>query len=416
MRSFDINSFTLPKIDLQQYDYQLPSERIASYPVDNRSSSKLLVANASSEKIYHENFNNITEYIPANSLIAVNETKVISARLKAQKPTGGQAEILVISPVDGRDPQIALNDKCNTCWNCIIGGRNIRNNMELTHPSGIGYIATIIEKQGNTAKIEFMYDNRTTFAEIIDYYGLTPLPPYIKREAKAEDKKRYQTVYAVNEGSVAAPTAGLHFSKELFDDLYKEKNIDIAKLTLHVGPGTFKPIESDIQSHNMHIEQVIVSINTIKKLCDHFQNHSDKTLIATGTTSLRTLETLYWIGASSIINKTVTIDDALTQNAPYYYASKHSLPTSEEAFNRLLTILDMYNEDYLRCNTQLFIVPGYEFHTADALITNFHMPKSTLILLVAAFVGTKMWRKIYNEALTNDYRFLSYGDSSILFR
>lgn len=410
----------IPKARTEDYSYDLPEKRIAKYPLEERDKSKLLVADAGSEKISHHTFSDMPELLPANSLLVVNNTKVIQARFNMLKPTGGKAEILCVEPREpSRDPQIAMKTKNRAKWICIVGGRKVIEGLTLS-PSGDNHndlSATILERTENEALVEFSWKGDLTFSEIVEEMGKIPLPPYIKRDAEEKDKSTYQTVYAEKEGSIAAPTAGLHFTEAVIEKI-KTKGIDFAEVVLHVGPGTFKPVESDdISRHEMHSERISVTKELIERLISQLDNKNK--IIATGTTSLRTLESIYWIGAlihSGEIESLNFRGYTPKQWDAYRLAHEVNLPSSLESLKSILGLLEKENRNELVSYTQLLIVPGYEFRLVDALITNYHLPKSTLILLVAAFVGNEFWREIYKEALENDYRFLSYGDSSLLIR
>ncbi|MDR0927093.1 MAG: S-adenosylmethionine:tRNA ribosyltransferase-isomerase [Ignavibacteria bacterium] len=390
-------------LDLTDYDYNLPADNIALQPLENRYDSRLLVFGGST-KIEHSTFRNIANYIPANSILIRNSTKVIPARLILHKQTGGAVELLCIEPIlPSNDPQIAMTAMGSCKWECIVGGRNVNVGMELNADF---LTANILERYENKAVVEFRWNNNTTFAQTIDAIGKIPLPPYIKRDANEDDKYRYQTVYANIDGSVAAPTAGLHFSQNTFNAL-KAKNIDIAEVVLHVGPGTFVPIDTSIAEHKMHNEQFFVSRNTIETLANNYAKENGF-IVATGTTSLRTLESLYWSGVKLLRKEPL---GNIAQNYPYSINADYS---SEEAFARLHKYMADNGMDMLNGRTQLFITPGYKIRTINALITNFHLPKSTLLLLVSAFIGIDNCKQVYAEALKENYRFLSYGDSSLL--
>lgn len=401
-------------ININDFDYDLPKERIASEPLANRDKSKLLSCNENGE-ISHHIFSDIVDLIPQGSLIAFNKTKVISARLLCTKPTGGKAELLLFEPQD--DYQISLSSRKNVVWKCIVGGRKINPGLELlTENEGVKLTARIIEKTENEADVEFEWNSDITFAEVLNIIGNVPLPPYIKREAKKSDKQNYQTVYAKYDGSVAAPTAGLHFTDNVLRAL-KQKNIDEMEVTLHVGLGTFLPVvDDDVSKHVMHREKIIIKLDEIKKIRDFFSNRNASELfIATGTTSVRTLESLYWHAVKVYFEN---IDPAFIKTEQWVYQNYESkkLPTIIELFNELINKLEEINIETIEGETSLMIVPGYEFKLIEALITNFHMPKSTLLMLISAFVGDDNRRAIYEAALNNDYRFLSYGDSSFLIR
>lgn len=401
-------------VNLDDFDYNLPKDRIALFPLDERDKSKLLVAYCSKREIQHSYFYNIENYIPENSIIIVNSTKVIQARINLHKPTGGKVELLCITPlVPSSDPQVTMQSKGSCRWKCIVGGRKVLANTILSL-SDYNFTAKILSRFENYADVEFNYPGNLSFAEILAEIGKIPLPPYINRESTELDNQRYQTIYSRVQGSVAAPTAGLHFTETVINNL-KAKNIKFDEVILHVGPGTFVPIEKSVHEHNMHEEQFYVSTNTLESII--ISSKKGAKIIATGTTTLRTLESLYWIGAKIYFEKYDFEQTVfLNQFEPYQIYEKYGKINLEQSFNSILDKLTQKKLSFISGYTKLFIVPGYEIQTASALITNFHLPKSTLLLLVYAFVGSDFWKDIYNEALNNDYRFLSYGDSSLLIR
>jgi S-adenosylmethionine:tRNA ribosyltransferase-isomerase len=405
-----MNKFKIPSINLDEYNYNLPQDRIPKFPVKERSKSKLLYADINAEKISNHLFENISELIPDNSSIVINSTKVIAARLNLLKQTGGKAEILLINPIKPSiDPQIVMQTSNNIVWDCIIGGKRI-NEGSILKGTKHNFHAEILKRYENKAIVEFNWEDDKSFGEILEEMGKIPLPPYLKRDTEEEDKERYQTIYAKEQGSVAAPTAGLHFTDNTIE-LLKKRNISFHELILHVGPGTFVPIESDVQNHNMHNERIFVNIETIMAIYEDLKNK--KRIIATGTTSVRTLESLFWAGQKIISFGDIEFNENfIRQWDPYYQYKNIAKPI--ESIEALINHLNKKNITVITGETSLFIVPGYEFKLVDGIITNFHLPKSTLILLVAAFTGKELWRKIYNYALDNDYRFLSYGDSSLL--
>jgi len=413
---------SIPKIDIIDFDYNLPNDKIALFPTTNREASKLLVAETFRNTITHSKFSDIDQYIPENSLLVLNNTKVIAARLLVAKPTGGKAEILCTEPISPSfDPQITMTATKTCIWKCIIGGRSIKEGMilkPLISNKKIDVIqldAEVMNKNGMDAIVKFQWNSDImTFADILSELGTVPLPPYINRNIIKEDKERYQTVYANNDGSVAAPTAGLHFSHDVLEKI-KTKNIHICNLTLHVGVGTFKPVDDDgINNHDMHEEQIFVTKDAIDLIYSAFKEN--KKIITVGTTSLRTLETLYRIGINlfhSNYNNFANDGFFLDQWEVYYQMNTVS---PELSFASLLNYMDDNNIQDLHGKTKLLILPGYEINTISGLITNFHLPRSTLLMLVGAFIGEDFRKIIYQEALNMDYRFLSYGDSSILLK
>ena len=401
-------------LSIKDYTYSLPEERIAKYPLAERDASKLLIYKEG--KIAEDIYRNVADYITTDSLLVFNDTKVVEARLLFQKSTGGIIEIFCLEPHQ-RYPDItsAMLQHEKVLWYCLIGGASkwkhgqILEKKIIYNSNELVLNARYVEKAGDSFVVELSWnDPSLSFAEVLHLFGAIPLPPYIKREAEASDTERYQTVYAHYEGSVAAPTAGLHFTKTVFEKL-NEKNIQKDFVTLHIGAGTFKPVKTEVmQEHEMHAEHFTVSISLIQNLIDHL----DKNIIAVGTTSLRTLESLYWLGAK------LTTDDRrrtpeITQWEVYDQVEKNI--SAKEALENLMKWMDEKGLNSLTEKTQIIIAPGYQFKIVNGLVTNFHQPQSTLLLLVAAFIG-KDWRKVYSYALENNFRFLSYGDGSLLWR
>lgn len=391
------------EILIKDYSYELPQERIALYPLPERDQSKLLVYRAGA--IEHSKFTKLSSFLPAKSTLFFNNTRVIPARLHFQKETGATIELFLLSPVwPGTLVQQAMESKQSNRWVCTIGNlKRWPDGTQLTKSiHQVSISATLIDREAGI--VEFHWTPaELSFAEIISQTGLTPLPPYLKRQAEESDRLRYQTVYSNHEGAVAAPTAGLHFTDRILEEL-KSKEHKIEFLTLHVSAGTFQPVKvENAFEHPMHCEQVIVTSQNIMELV------SANPTIAVGTTSLRTLESLYWYGVKLINDPSLAFE--ITQFDPYQLPSRISKLKALEAIQKKMEI---ENLESITGETSIMIMPGYDFKVADALITNFHQPGSTLMLLVAAFVGSD-WKDIYNEALKNDYRFLSYGDSSLLF-
>lgn len=395
-------------IDVNEYDYPLENERIAKHPLNNRDSSKLLVYK--DKTIYNSTFSSIKEFLFPGDLLVFNNTKVVQARLQFTKHTGANIEIFLLNPVNPPEYNLAFSSKFETKWNCIVGNIKRWKDEVLELPiNGYNTIlkAKKIERTPDGAMISFSWDgNEVNFAQIIESCGKVPIPPYLNREPIYDDKSRYQTVYAKPEGSVAAPTAGLHFTDGIFEEL-RRKGVDFGELTLHVGAGTFRPVKSEtIGGHEMHTERIYIN----KKLLGKLLNISSK-VVAVGTTSMRTLESYYWLGVKLIENPNMA-ELHVNQWDGYALNGNHSL---SDALNALDQYMEKHGLDELSASTQMIIVPGYKFKIVDALITNFHQPRSTLLLLVAAFIGDN-WKRVYNHALDNNFRFLSYGDSSILFR
>ncbi|MES2429995.1 MAG: S-adenosylmethionine:tRNA ribosyltransferase-isomerase [Bacteroidota bacterium] len=390
-------------ISINNYTYDLPHERIALHPLDERDASKLLIYQ--NGKITQEVYKNIHQYIPENSLLVFNDTKVINARIIFTKSTGGAIEIFLLEPWQA-DYTTALTAKKSIQWKCFIGGVSKwkEGPLELEIQNSKLKIE-LIEKLSDAYIVEFSWDGGDSFAEIVEAVGKIPLPPYIKREVDVEDADRYQTVYAKYDGSVAAPTAGLHFTENIFNELNK-KNVSKDFVTLHVGAGTFKPVKAAVmQDHEMHAEWIDVSIETIQQLIDNLDN----TIIAVGTTSLRTIESLYWMGVKALQNP-----EQLQLTQWEVYDELNGTISPKEALQALINWLKQKNKTSLFTQTQILIAPGYKFKIVKAFVTNFHQPNSTLLLLVAAAVGEE-WKNIYDYALKNDFRFLSYGDGSLLF-
>jgi S-adenosylmethionine:tRNA ribosyltransferase-isomerase len=393
---------------ISDFDYRLPDEQIAKHPLVERDKSRLLLYNK--ESIGDDIFLNIANYLPENSLVLFNNTKVVQARLLFKRSSGAQIEIFLLEPISPFDYVLSFATTTKVLWKCIVGNLKKWKEEELMMPipnSKSILCAKRIRNLTEGIEIELSWnDTSLSFARIVELCGNIPIPPYLNRLADSNDKDRYQTIYARPEGSVAAPTAGLHFTNNVFKSL-EHKNIDIEYLTLHVGAGTFKPVKANnIADHEMHTEHFIIKKSTIQKLLDHKGKR-----IVVGTTSLRTLESIYWLGVKVIEGK-LNEQLLVSQWEPY------ELPDNicvDEALKALVSYIDSKNVDWLSASTQILIVPGYNIRMADGLITNYHQPRSTLLLLVAAFIG-KDWKKVYEYALANDFRFLSYGDSSLLMK
>ncbi|MGZ8537343.1 MAG: S-adenosylmethionine:tRNA ribosyltransferase-isomerase [Flavisolibacter sp.] len=399
-------------IYISDYNYDLPHERIAEVPLSQRDHSKLLVFD--NGHIMDSNFENLTDFLPEESTLILNNTRVIEARLLFQKTTGGVIEIFCLEPhVQSIEQSLSRNEK--TEWLCLIGGASKwKPGLILEKELFVGDLRVILSakycgKKEDSFIIEFSWQpEHFPFIEILHLAGVIPLPPYIKREATEVDKERYQTVFSRHEGSVAAPTAALHFTPAIFEKLAAKK-ININYITLHVGAGTFKPVKSEtLATHNMHREPFTVS----KKLLLDLINA--KTVIAVGTTSLRTLESLYWLGIK-LINGLLNEEWKIDQWEAYEMEKSSENINTEKSLQSLVDWMEQHHQTEIHCFTGMIIVPGYRFRIPKALITNFHQPKSTLLLLVSAFVGED-WKKIYQHAMDNEYRFLSYGDSSLLWK
>lgn len=407
-----MNHTGLHKTDMHNYRYRLPEDRIAKHPVQKRDASKLLIYKNGS--IRTSTFGQITEHLPEGSPLVFNNTKVIQARILFRKPTGARIEIFCMKPLKPSDYPSSFESRGHCSWECLIGNNRKWKEGSLSkelriHGKNVILRAERIRQKGQLSEVGFWWDNLAIrFADILDAAGRTPIPPYLKRESGREDRLRYQTVYSRIKGSVAAPTAGLHFTPKVLDSLAgsgKEK----IELTLHIGAGTFRPIKDpSVLNHKMHTEYFRIEGGQIEEIRDHAGN-----LTAVGTTSVRTLESLFWLGAGVLNHK----DPAgagmhLEQWTPYKYPLECEPRKSLDA---LLTVMKKHKLSYLDGSTALMIAPGYRFRMVRNLITNFHLPRSSLLLLVAAFIGED-WRKVYQYALENDFRFLSYGDSSLLLR
>lgn len=400
----------VPNIRIEDFNYPLPDERIAKYPLKERDGSKLLIYK---DGIPQESaFKSISEHIPADSMMVFNDTKVVPARLHFQRESGAHIEIFCLEPVLPEEyvTMFAVTDRCR--WKCIVGNvkRWKNDTLHLYNPlndadiSEMSLHADLIERCGETSVVEFSWANGAPFSRVLEICGSIPIPPYLNRDTETIDLERYQTLYARFRGSVAAPTAGLHFTESVLEAI-RSKNVTTNTVCLHVGAGTFLPVKSEnVADHTMHREPFVVTLEFIERL----RNRTGK-VVAVGTTSVRTLESLYYVGVKCI--ETGAPAD-VQQWDPYTSAAKYTL---EESLDALIAYLKSNGLDELKVGTRIIIVPGYDFKVVDVLVTNFHQPQSTLLLLISAFVGGD-WRNIYDFALANDFRFLSYGDSSILFR
>ena len=399
-------------IRIQDYSYILPEERIAKYPLANRDDSKLLIFK--NGEIQNDVYRNIASYLPTDSQIIFNDTKVIEARLHFQKSTGGVIEIFCLEPSEQyADITTAMTQHGSVFWKCLIGGASKwKHGMVLEkklkqHNEELTITAKIHDREADTFIIEFNWNPSTlSFAEVLHSAGAIPLPPYIKRDVEPNDAERYQTIYARENGSVAAPTAGLHFSSSIFGDL-KKKRIDIHYVTLHVGAGTFKPVKATtLGAHEMHPEFFEVHIDFMQSLL------SGKKRIAVGTTTARTLETLYWLGVKTMQQPFIQIHDLHLEQWEAYELPQDV--SSMEAIQNLLEWMKKNEISRLITKTKLLIAPGYRMRLVNILVTNFHQPQSTLLLLVAAVAGEN-WKKIYDYALQHEFRFLSYGDGCVIW-
>ena len=400
-------------IHISDFDYNLPEERIAKYPVAVRDQSKLLLYNKG--QISDHIFTSLPDFLPEGSLMVFNNTKVIQARLHFRKETGALIEIFCLEPYAPNDYQLIFEQRHSCQWLCLIGNRKKWKEGALSRVIRVeGREITLRAEEkgcvGTSDVIEFSWDGGDlTFAEVLDTIGELPIPPYLNRETEESDKETYQTVYSKIEGSVAAPTAGLHFTERVLDAIDR-KGIERDEITLHVGAGTFKPVKSiEIEDHEMHSEYIFVPKTSVEKLLRHGGHCT-----AVGTTSVRTLESLYYIGVKLIQNPDATEEELhIKQWMPYELSKSMSGITTTASLQAVLDYLERNELNALHTSTQIIIAPGYHYHIVERMVTNFHMPKSTLLLLVSAFIGDD-WRKVYTYALGHDFRFLSYGDSSLL--
>jgi len=396
-------------IYIDEYNYPLPDERIAKYPLAERDHSKLLVYR--NGQVSEDHFYNVGNYIPAHSLLVYNNTRVIQARLVFHKESGARIEVFCLEPIAPHDYQLSLGSQTGCTWKTMIGNlKKWKEGKLALHVGTTTLYAERLSTTGNTHEVQFTWDDTTiSFAEILDAMGELPIPPYLNRATEESDKTTYQTVYSKIKGSVAAPTAGLHFTDKVLDDL-RGRGIQMSEVTLHVGAGTFQPVKTeDANLHTMHTEIIAVprqAIEDIKANIGH--------IVAVGTTSMRTLESLYFIGEHLQPATCNLQPDTIHVGQFEPYEGEHTLST-EQSMQAILDYLDRTHQDTLHAETQIMIEPGYQFHVVDQLITNFHQPKSTLLLLVSAFVHGD-WHTIYDYALSHNFRFLSYGDSSILYR
>lgn len=402
-------AFNTNPVFIDEFDYSLPDERIAKYPLPQRDSSKLLVYK--SGQIAESRFSSVADFLPENALLVYNNTRVIQARLEFFKSTGARIEVFCLEPLTPADYAQSLGATTECVWKCMVGNLKKWKDGPLSKAitvsgEGCTFTAELLQTEGNTHSLRFSWDNAEIhFADILEHAGELPIPPYLHRKTEESDLTAYQTVYSKIKGSVAAPTAGLHFTDAVFESL-KPKNIQIDEVTLHVGAGTFQPVKTrDIAEHHMHTEVISVHRATIANLQKNLGN-----IIAVGTTSVRTLESLYHLTPNSSPRGEGNVNLKIGQWAPYENPKEIS---AFDALQNLIDYLDANNMDTLHAETQIMIKPGYNFRIVNGMITNFHQPKSTLLLLVSAFTKGK-WKQIYDFALANDFRFLSYGDSSLL--
>lgn len=400
----------IPQIRIEEFDYNLPDERIAKYPLEKRDASKLLMYREG--KVSEYQFSTLPQILPEDSIMVFNDTKVVPARLHFQRESGAHIEIFCLEPVSPEEyvSMFAVTDSCR--WKCIVGNvkRWKNDTLSLYNPGNAREIsemdlrADLVERCGETSIVEFKWSNGASFSKVLEVCGSVPIPPYLNRETEDVDLERYQTLYARYRGSVAAPTAGLHFTESVLDAI-RNRNISTDTVCLHVGAGTFLPVKSSMVSeHTMHREPFVVTLALLERILA-----SEGDVIAVGTTSVRTLESLYYIGVSCI-EKGMPCD--VGQWDPYSREYEYS---TEQSIKAIISYLKENGLDELKLGTRIIIVPGFRFRIVDVLVTNFHQPQSTLLLLISAFVDGE-WKSIYDYALENGFRFLSYGDSSVLFR
>jgi S-adenosylmethionine:tRNA ribosyltransferase-isomerase len=399
------------EIHIEEYNYSLPDERIAKFPLPKRDESKLLLYKEG--EVGETIFKHLADYLPEGSLLIFNNTRVIQARLLFQKETGARIEVFCLEPVEPHDYALMFQQTEHCTWTCLVGnlkkwkGGVLSKSLSI-HGEQVTLRAERMQTHGDTHRIAFRWDNpRFTFADLLENMGILPIPPYLHRETEAADLQTYQTVYSKIKGSVAAPTAGLHFTPEVLSDL-DQKGFGREELTLHVGAGTFKPVQSDtLEGHEMHTEFISVNRSSIERILQNLGK-----IIAVGTTSVRTLESLYYIGVLLSKRPDATSEELVVgQWMPY--EAQNNLLTPVQALQNILDYLDKHGQDKLITATQILIAPGYSFKIVKGIITNFHQPRSTLLLLISSFVKGD-WRRIYDYALAHDFRFLSYGDSSLL--
>lgn len=405
------------KIHIADYHYDLPDDKIAKYPLVDRSGSKLLVFK---KNIIHEGkFRNLGEWIPKDSLLIFNNTKVIQARIVFHKTTGARIEIFCLEPICPKDYNQVFEETKECTWKCMVGNAKKWKNENLSvtltiNNQDIVLYASKMEGEADTMQVKFSWDAPITFAEILENVGELPIPPYLHRNTEDSDKETYQTVYSKIKGSVAAPTAGLHFSNEIFEKL-RDNGIRFSELTLHVGAGTFKPVKSEeIGDHNMHCELISVDLGLLSEIL--FQLETNQKIIAVGTTSVRTIESLYYLARKIQKNPGLPQNQLTVEQWEPYASEEGTVISPQEAIQIIIDYLNKNSKTQITASTQIIIAPGFVFKYINGIITNFHQPQSTLLLLVSAFVGEKEWKNIYTFALEHNFRFLSYGDSSLLLK
>ena len=400
----------IPEIKIEDYNYSLSDERIAKYPLKERDESKLLKYKGG--EVTEFIFKQIPSLLPDNALMVFNDTKVVPARLHFQRATGARIEIFCLEPKDPPEYNMVFATTSECCWKCVIGNakRWKGDRLYLSNPgndgavSGLELTADLVNRDGETGLVLFRWKGGIPFSNVLEICGTIPIPPYLNRESEEIDTERYQTLYAKIRGSVAAPTAGLHFTEAVLNEI-RSKGVDMENVCLHVGAGTFLPVKSaEISGHPMHREPFAVSLDLLKDI-----RKGGRPIVAVGTTSVRTLESLYYVGVKCIEEgKPSDVGQWDPYEREYGYGT-------EEALDGIISYLEANNLDEIKVGTRIIIVPGFKFRLVDMLITNFHQPESTLLLLISAFVGGD-WKTIYEYALSHGFRFLSYGDSSLLYR
>lgn len=419
----------IKEITISCYNYDLPEERIALHPLAQRDACKLLACSISNGEyhIQHTNFRSIADFLKQDTLLICNDTRVINARIKFKKESGATIETFLLEPISPADYSQIFQSRHKCRWSCLIGNLKrwksdtIQKNIHIADKEVTLTARRIVPLDGNAHEVEFEWDEPTlNFADIIDAAGFIPIPPYLRRDTEASDSDDYQTIYARHKGSVAAPTAGLHFTPQLFDELHK-RGVNTASVTLHVGAGTFQPVKSEeIGAHPMHTETFEISRHTLIQLRDALRE--GRNIVAVGTTSVRTLESLPLIGLKirrGIAHLNVKQWEAYSPDS--IESLGHTPTQTAELIEEIITYMEQRDEEAIICTTSIMIAPGFRWRLVDGMITNFHQPQSTLLLLVSSFLGKdsekeEMWRTIYNEALSRDYRFLSYGDACLFLR
>lgn len=398
----------IPSIHIEDYNYNLEDHRIAKYPLAQRDASKLLIYN--NGEIQTQSFSDLPGNLPEDAIMIFNDTKVVPARLFFRRTTGALIEIFCLEPHEPNDYNICFASTSSCVWKCVIGNAKRWKDDILDYDVADGPLkdiclqARLIQRDGQTGLVEFSWKGGEAFSTVLEHCGNVPIPPYLCRKTEAIDLERYQTTYARIRGSVAAPTAGLHFTEDVLSQI-SARGIDVQRVCLHVGAGTFLPVKSSLVSeHSMHREPFVVSIDLLRRL-----SKCEKKVIAVGTTSVRTLESLYYAGVSCIEQGQPC---EVQQWAPYEREYEY---TTAQSLSALVEWLESQGLQELKLGTRIIIVPGFRFRIVDMMVTNFHQPQSTLLLLISAFVGGD-WKSIYDYALAHDFRFLSYGDSSLLFR